>query len=220
MNASDFSQFYRLLEPHLMSYTNEPDELVQARTFSLIVKLAMISSTSFDALDNLNLISFAKSFTFDDLLLALTLVEVFIQARRKLRKISKSMQGLEFLEKTGVMRQFAEKLGVQYKNESFVIRSVIKFWGLLLSNDDLNCTEIDAKYGIAEGFLRLYEFDDDSIKDSIIVALGNIASHQSGLLILQGKQRLVELFLDPIPRLTGELKLSSLRTLSCIFNGS
>jgi hypothetical protein len=69
-----------------------------------------------------------------------------------------------------------------------------------------------------EQLQSLFENEDDHVRECILVAIGNIGSTKQGLLLLQEQRTFLQCILDSIPYVSGNLRVSALRSVSCLLS--
>jgi hypothetical protein len=184
------------------------DDPITIRTYETIAELAIMNTDGFEVLRAYRLLEPFTDFDFDDLVVCLNMIEVFIE-------LSKTESGFEFLEKTGILQKLS---AVRSIPNPFVLGSMIKFWGFLCFHCSSRVGEIQSKFRIFDTFHGLYSSGDHQVRDQVMVALGNIGATSSGLAELEKQGHFLNFVLTSVPQISGEARISCLRTISCLLS--
>lgn len=204
----DKAAFVRSLTPGLLKLVSEHSNVVCIRAYELTLNLSCRDRSLFEGT---GLLDFATTFAdHGDILSTLNVIELFIQ-------LSKTESAYAFLKMTDVL---AEMKKLMHSEEVFLQSSAVKFWGQFCFHQASHLTEVEREFTIFECLSALYESDDLEMRDTVMIAVGNISSTSVGLTALAEEQTLLSRITKSMYNSTGALKLSSLRTLSCLMSHS
>jgi hypothetical protein len=184
------------------------DDLITIRVYETVAELAILTSSGFESMKSYHLLDAFTNFSYSDILISLNMIQVFTE-------LSKSENGYLFLKRTGVFDKLSDFSAI---SNHFVLHSVIKFWGFVIFHCPVQAEGLAVKHLLFDKLQGLYEAGDVELKDQVIVALGNIGSTKTGMLILERHDRFLHCVLDSLPNVSGTLRVSGLRTISCLLS--
>nr|KAJ3420316.1 26S proteasome non-ATPase regulatory subunit 5 [Polyrhizophydium stewartii] len=188
--------------------------IIKLRIYELYATVAMSSNEAFEYCDRLGVLAPLSGRVFtSDVLETLNVIEILIQ-------FAESRAGFEFLDKTQVLQQLFDAVQMPAEVEGIVARlslcSAIKFWGFLYFNQHESIESIQAKYDFLSALQPYLEESEPDVRDAARVAIANIGSTAAGVCALFQQRVLLDSLLDSLKYSAGDVKISILRTVSCI----
>ncbi|KAJ3179590.1 hypothetical protein HDU87_002796 [Geranomyces variabilis] len=147
-----------------------------------------------------------------DVLRRLNVVQVF-------QTLAGTEAGFQFLEQTDILARLVAIMAAEAVDEIddvLVVSAVIKFFSYVGGNTPSTFLAACTRHGILDALATQLESERGDLKESVVIALGSIGSTSSGLAALSAHPTLVPSFLTLARAASGDLKLRTLETASCL----
>ncbi|KAI8097236.1 26S proteasome non-ATPase regulatory subunit 5 [Halteromyces radiatus] len=181
------------------------------RVYDLMMKIAGYSDRNFELCESSGILNqFMEELNTNDLLLRMNAIEL-------LNEVAASPSGLQFLIKAHLMNKLVETLDIDDDSDVAVALTkcaVIKFFGSLGANKEVNFTNAQQQFHIIERLEKCIDSDNKEIETVSLAAVGLIGSHLNGLQLVQSNNSLMANFFGIARTASGDTKAVVLQSLS------
>ncbi|KAJ3157980.1 26S proteasome non-ATPase regulatory subunit 5 [Geranomyces variabilis] len=184
------------------------------RVYDLAISVSNISPRHLRAVQDSSLLATLLADLEDraDVLRRLNVVQVF-------QTLAGTEAGFQFLEQTEILARLVAIMTAEAVDEIddvLVVSAVIKFFSYVAGNTPSTFLAACTRHGILDALATQLESERGDLRESVVIALSSIGATSSGLTVLAAHPTLLPAFLTLARGASGDLKLRTLETASCL----
>ncbi|KAI8587774.1 26S proteasome non-ATPase regulatory subunit 5 [Geranomyces variabilis] len=184
------------------------------RVYDLAISVSNISPRHLRVVQDSSLLATLLADLEDraDVLRRLNVVQVF-------QTLAGTEAGFQFLEQTEILGRLVAIMTAEAVDEIddvLVVSAVIKFFSYVAGNTPSTFLAACTRHGILDALATQLESERGDLRESVVIALSSIGATSSGLTVLSAHPTLLPAFLTLARGASGDLKLRTFETASCL----